>query len=192
MRRAALLPALVMLPWRRLGPEECSPGTRPTKAMSLRGESKRKKSCSSATSVIAAISCTPRRLMQRLHERLQAPVGQRVAHGLLEPCDARGGLGDRVQVFLEPDLLSRVLHLHRGQPAQVRRRPGALAGVGDAVAQQQRLEPVAGVTALAHSVIASTHQITHGLVGRTGHPHRGEFARRDPVAPATWRHAGRS
>src|SRR5205814_852705 len=36
MRRAALLPALVMLPWRRLGPEDCSPGTRPTKAMSLR------------------------------------------------------------------------------------------------------------------------------------------------------------
>jgi hypothetical protein len=30
MRLAALLPAFVMLPWRRFGPEECSPGTRPT------------------------------------------------------------------------------------------------------------------------------------------------------------------
>lgn len=29
---AALLPAFVMLPWRRLGPKECLPGTAPTDA----------------------------------------------------------------------------------------------------------------------------------------------------------------
>ena len=76
------------------------------------------------------------------------------------------GFGDRVQVLLEADLLRGVRHLQRGQPAQVRRRPGALAGVGDAVAQQQRLEPVARVALLAHGVFAGTHQIAHRLVGR--------------------------
>jgi hypothetical protein len=84
--------------------------------------------------------------------------------------DARRGLGDGVQVLLEADLLRGVLQLERGQPAQVRGRPAALAGVGDAVAQQQCLQAVAGVAAFAHSVFAGAHQVAHGFVG--AHPAR--------------------
>ncbi len=40
----------------RLEPDECSAGTGPTQAMSWRGDSKRMKSCSSVTSVMATIS----------------------------------------------------------------------------------------------------------------------------------------
>ena len=54
-----------------------------------------------------------------------------------EPTSPR--LGDGVQIFLEPDLLCRMLHLQRCEPAQVRARPTALARVADAVAQQQGL-----------------------------------------------------
>jgi hypothetical protein len=114
---------------------------------------------------------------QRLHPRPKGPVRQRVAHRLLEPLNTSRGLGDRVQVFLEADLLRRVLHLRPGQPAQVRGGPAALARVGDAVAQQQRLEPVARRAALAHTVVASAHQVTNGLVGCTGYAHRGEISR---------------
>ena len=83
--------------------------------------------------------------------------------------------GNSVQVLLEPDLLRRVFHLQRGQPAQVRGRPTALAGVGDAVAQQQGLEPMPRIAAFAHGVFAGTHQVAHGLVGRAWYAHRGEF-----------------
>jgi hypothetical protein len=142
--------------------------------MSWRADSKRRKSCNSAT---RRDQLNAAHAHQRLHERLQAPVGQRVAHRLLEPRDARGGLADRVQVFLEPDLLGSMLHPQRGQPAHVRCRPGALAGVGDAVAQQQRLEPVAPVAALAYRVIATTDQVAHRLIGPTRHTHRLEISR---------------
>jgi hypothetical protein len=61
MRRAAPLPALVMPPWRRVRPLECSDGTRPRYAMSWRGLVKRVMSPSSATKVAAATSRTPRK-----------------------------------------------------------------------------------------------------------------------------------
>ena len=68
-----------------------------------------------------------RDLVQCLHDEDQrrAAAGQRVAHRLPEPVDPSTRLADRVQIFLEADLLRRVLHLHCGQPAQVRRGPGA-------------------------------------------------------------------
>ena len=114
--------------------------------------------------------------MQRLHQRLERPVAERIEHGALQPGDARGGFGDAVQILLEADLLGRVLHLERGQPAQVRGRPTALAGVGDAVAQQQRLQPVARVALLAHGVVPGPHQVAHGLVRCARNAHGGEVA----------------
>ena len=97
--------------------------------------------------------------------------------------------GNSVQVFLEPDLLRGVLHLQRGQPAQVRRGPGRLAGVRDAVAQQQGLEAVAGVAAFAHRVLARANEVAHGFVGNVRHAHSSEFTgagqarQQDRIAP---------
>ena len=62
-----------------------------------------------------------------------------------------------------------MLHLQRGQPAQVGSSPRGLAGVGDAVAQQQRLQTVARVALLAHAVFARSHEVAHSFVGRTRH-----------------------
>ena len=86
-------------------------------------------------------------------------------------------LRDRVEVLLEADLLGGVRQLQRGQPAQVRSRPGAFSRVGDAVAQQQGLEAVAGVALFAHGVLAGTHQVAHGLVGCARHTHRSQVSR---------------
>ena len=52
-RRARPLPALVIPPWRRDPPLEYSDGMRPTKAASCRGLSKRVRSPSSATTMLA-------------------------------------------------------------------------------------------------------------------------------------------
>ena len=95
--------------------------------------------------------------LQRLDQGLQAPLGQRVAQRLLQACNARVGLGDRVQVFLEADLLGRVLEPDGGQPAQMGGSPRSLADVSEAVAQQQRLQAVAGVAAFTHRVFARAH-----------------------------------
>ena len=83
--------------------------------------------------------------------------------------------GNSVQVLLKPDLLCGVCHLQRGQPAQVGRGPGALAGIADSVAQQQGLQAVARAALLTHRVLARAHQVAHGFVGNVGHAHGREF-----------------
>jgi hypothetical protein len=97
--------------------------------------------------------------------------------------------GNSVQVFLEPDLLRCMRHLQRGQPAQVRGGPGALASVGDAVAQQQGFEAMARAAAFAHRVLARANEVAHGFVGNVGNAHGAQLAgtrqarQQDRVAP---------
>ena len=58
-----------------------------------------------------------------------------------------------------------------------------------AVAQQQGLEAVARVAALAHRVLARANQVAHGFVGNVRHAHGGEFTgarqarQQDRIAP---------
>src|SRR6266571_2733612 len=70
-RRAELLPALVMTPWRCRLPEESSLGIIPRYPMSLRGETKRVRSPSSATILTAWMAEMP-----RTYQRPPAPVFQ--------------------------------------------------------------------------------------------------------------------
>lgn len=49
----------------------------------------------------------------------QGPGLRRVAQTCLQPCDARGGLADRVQILPEGDLLGGVRQANIGQPTQV-------------------------------------------------------------------------
>jgi len=81
-----------------------------------------------------------------------------------------------MQVFLEGDLLRGMRQLHAGQPTQVRTAPSGSAAVGDAVAQQQRLQSMACVALLANSVLAAPNQIAQGFVGTVWHTHRHQLA----------------
>src|SRR5215831_16992075 len=93
-RRARALPALVIAPRRMLPPEDCSLGTRPRQAINCRALAKRRKSPTSATTVTATTSATPRipqlaggegrhyvggKQVQRAHALLarQRPPGER-------------------------------------------------------------------------------------------------------------------
>jgi hypothetical protein len=60
-RRAWVVPALVMEPWRRRSPVEYAEGMRPTDVMRSLGVSTRVRSPSSATVVTATVHWTPRR-----------------------------------------------------------------------------------------------------------------------------------
>lgn len=82
-----------------------------------------------------------------------------------------------MQVLLEGDLLRGVRQRQAGQPAQMRCRPGALARVHHAIAQQQCLQAVACVALLAHGVLTGAHQVAQRLVHGVGHAHGTEFAR---------------
>jgi hypothetical protein len=99
------------------------------------------------------------------------------------------GLGDRVELLLEHDLLGRVLEAEPGQPAPVRRRPGLAAGEHPVVAQQEALELLPGPTHRLHRGRARPHQVAHRLVRRVGHPHPGQLPgpqqarQREGVAP---------
>lgn len=106
----------------------------------------------------------------------KTPVRQQLAHGLLQPLNARG-LADGVQVFLQGQLLRRLGHLHFGKPAKVRGRPGAATGVGVAVAQQQGFEAMAGIALLARYVFARPHHVANRLVCRIGNEEQGELTR---------------
>jgi hypothetical protein len=57
--------------------------------------------------------------------------------GLGEAFHPLVGILDRLTVFIESDLLGWMIKLDRGQVSLVRERPGALAVVGAAMAQQQ-------------------------------------------------------
>ena len=111
--------------------------------------------------------------------------------GLLGPCAAvQVAIRSRAGSSSRAESSGGRERVQARQPTQVRHRPGALAGVGDAaVAQQQGVQAVARVAALAHRVLARTHQVAHGFVGRLGHAHgrevtRSRQARRhDGVAP---------
>jgi hypothetical protein len=80
-------------------------------------------------------------------------------------------------VVLEHDLLDRIGQLQACDPAPVTRRPGALAGIPNAVAQQQRLELVTRRTLRTDRILTGTRQISDRLVGLVGHVHRRELAR---------------
>jgi len=81
-----------------------------------------------------------------------------------------------MQVLLKSDLLRVVLQLEQGQPAQVSCRPAGHAGVGYAVAQQHRLQPVARVALLTHGVLTHAHRVAHGFFDSTWHAHGGEVS----------------
>ncbi|RZL88368.1 MAG: hypothetical protein EOP82_23220 [Variovorax sp.] len=76
-----------------------------------------------------------------------------------------------MQVLLEGNLLRGVRQRQAGQPAQMRRRPGALAHVHNATAQQQRLQAVACIALLARGVLAGAHQIAQPRPRRPARRH---------------------
>src|SRR6516164_6715267 len=148
MRRAAPLPALVIPPWRRVRPLECSDGTRPRYAMSWRGLVKRVMSPSSATKVAAATSRTPRKAWGVDH-RCERPLRQ---HGFdmclqsVAPCHRC--LDGRDTIF-QHNMMYRLVELEACQPTPVQLRPGRSVVV-PAVAQQEARQLLSRLAQAAH------------------------------------------
>ena len=163
-----------MLPWRRLGPDECSAGNKPDVGHELAWIVKAQEVLQLGHERDSSDQLHATHGLQGLHQRGQAPVGQDLPQGLLQARDTGTRLRDRVQVFLQADLLSGVLHLQRSQPAQMGAAPGGLAGIGDTVAQQQCLQAVACIALFAHRVLTGAHEVAHGLIGRAGYAHDGK------------------
>ena len=93
-----------------------------------------------------------------------APLGDEFPDLLGEALHPGAGLAHRVQVFLEDDLLGRVLHDLLQQPAPVAPAPGGLAGITAAVAQQQGAGALLGPALHADGVLPGPAQVPHGLV----------------------------
>ena len=74
---------------------------------------------------------------QGFHDRLPFPVGQKLLHSIGEAFDAFVAGVDGLDVFLEHDLLNGTGQGEFAQVAHVGGSPSGLAGVADAVAQQE-------------------------------------------------------
>src|SRR6266498_4782996 len=174
-RRACPLPAFVMPPRRRRLALVYSLGVRPRYFMSSGGRSKRVRSPSSATVMMATVNCTPRRAckasttgyIRHVLACSRSAASKRPSNSVRSVtvrtyswntiCWAGGGED-------EP-----------GQPPSMLIAPVGAPGIADVVAQQQRLETEAGVVEIPEGVFAGPREIADRLVGDLGHVDGGEI-----------------
>jgi hypothetical protein len=119
---------------------ESSLGTRPRKAASWRGLSKRVRSPSSAISVVATVFWTPRRAWRAWTKGCEARGGDEVSELRLETLEAVDLLVDGAQGLLEDDLLGGGGTDDLGEVAQVSVVPISAAGVVEAETEEEGLE----------------------------------------------------
>jgi hypothetical protein len=164
-RRACVLPALVIPPWRRRSPargeaEERAErlGAKPAPVAELDGQRERRERGDAAETDEPADEIDVRlgsgELGDRLVERVSS--GLRVEHPAVALVE-----DDRERCALEP---------LPAKPPVVRPRPGGRV-VDRPMAQEQLREPVAGPHQIAAGVLAGAYQIARGLLFGRRHPY---------------------
>ena len=88
---------------------------------------------------------------------------------------------DRVEAFLEDDLLRCMLERLLGEPTPTRQRPMPAAAVDPAATQQEGKQLLAFAAQIVRCRLARSHEVTDRLAYRVGYPHRGKLA--GPVQP---------
>ena len=104
------------------------------------------------------------------------PLGDQVPDLPGETQHPGAGLPYRVQVFLEDDLLGRVVHDLLQEPGPMAPAPGGFARINAAVTQQKGHGALPGPALHADGVLSGPGQVPHGFVVGVGHLNRGEFS----------------
>lgn len=130
---------------------------------------------------------------QPFDHRTEHRFGCRALYVFVERFDALGHRLDRIHIFLEHDLLHRMVEPHRFHPAIVRLRPVALAVIALAMPQQKRQQALLGLSLQMLDVFARTRQIAQRFLRAIRHPYRRQFFRPpDAALPTSSCRAGRS
>jgi hypothetical protein len=100
---------------------------------------------------------------------------------LVQPLEAGLGILNRFPVFLQDQVLGRMLKGQLCQPARVHQGPRSAAGIDPPVAQEKGLQMLALLAQVRHCRLARPHQLAHGLMPLIRHPDGGQLA--GPVQP---------
>jgi hypothetical protein len=95
---------------------------------------------------------------------------------LLEAAQALKGVFDRVNPFLEDDLLRGMIELLPGEPAPMRQRPMAASAVNPTVPQQKGKQLLAFAAKVVRRRLAGSNKVAHRLMRRVWRPHSRQFA----------------
>jgi hypothetical protein len=87
---------------------------------------------------------------------------------------------DRVDAFLEDDLLCRMFEWLPGKPTPMRQRPMTAAAVDSPPTQQERKQLLAFATQIIHCCLAHPGKITDRLVRRVKYSYRSKLSRSAP------------
>ena len=84
---------------------------------------------------------------------------------------------DRVDAFLEDDLLRRMLERLLGEPTPMCQRPMTASAIDPPTAQQERKWLLAFATQIIRCCLARPDKITDRLLRRVGDPYRSKLSR---------------
>ena len=113
---------------------------------------------------------------QGVDHAFHAPVLILLAKGLGESLYALVRVLDGLTILIEGDLLSRVVELDAGQVPLVCGRPGGLAVIGAAMAQQHGFELQACPQPSGGGVLSCAGEVADGLIALIRHSHLDEVA----------------
>src|ERR1700760_2133428 len=119
-------------------------------------------------------------LIRRNHRR-HGPTGHDDSQLLFQAMQSLRSVLDRVDAFLEDDLLRRMLERLLGQPTPMCQRPMTASAVDPPTTQQERKQLLAFATQIIRCCLARPDKITDRLVRRVGYPYRSKLSR--PVQP---------
>ncbi len=115
------------------------------------------------------------------HQLPRGGEAPKVADLAGQPIAPRLGVIDGVEVFLEHDLLGRMIETKTGEPSPMGLGPMAPATIDPVVPQQKALQPLPCRAQVLYRRGPGPDQVTHRLVRRLGNSNRGQLAR--PVQP---------
>jgi hypothetical protein len=119
---------------------------------------------------------TAHRLIRRNHWRL-GPTGHDECQLLFQAMQSLRSVLDRVDAFLEHDLLRCMLERLPGEPMPMRQRPMTAAAVDPPTTQQERKHLLAFATQIIRGCLTRPDKIPDRLVRRVGYPHRSRLSR---------------
>ncbi|WCR18734.1 transposase [Paracoccus alcaliphilus] len=100
----------------------------------------------------------------RRDHRREAPLRQQIRNLPGQPLDPRLGIGNRVDIVLQDDLLRRIREAHQREPPPIGPGPAFLPRIDLAVAQQKALQVLARLARHPHRRCPRPDQIAHRLM----------------------------
>jgi hypothetical protein len=141
---------------------------------------------------VAVSRFTPRKAIKSFDHRPEHRLGGRAFDLLVHRTDPTAHCLDRIDIFLEYDLLYWLFEFHLLQPTIMCLCPVALPAIASAVPQQERQQSLLGLLLQMLYVSPRSRKIAQPLLHPIRHPERPSVRPPDAVESTTDYRAGRT